>query len=234
MKAECQQRKDSQPTKPESGETSGEGPSTSVLKVKSQKGKTVKIMQVEVDEPAEKKSHEPSPEARDELKRKDKSERKDKPTQQEETENESDTPPFEFEDQMYELMQEAEIMTEYQEMTSEQEEELILQLTPMERAEYREMREYYQLQASETEQGMKLRSAVIKEKARWCTPGLPMDLIQQMVKEESDVTKQDIGQITEVQRQAILQKHEKAPQTMRLGTEKGYYVYVEDEGGVYL
>ena len=37
---ECQQRKASQQTKPESGETSGEGPSTSVLKVKSKKGKT--------------------------------------------------------------------------------------------------------------------------------------------------------------------------------------------------
>ena len=180
MKAEQehQQRKDSQQTKPESGETSGEGPSTSILKVKSQKGKTVKIMQVEVDEPAKKKSHEPSPEIRDESKRMDKSERKDKPTQQEETENERDTPPIEFEDQMYELMQEAEMMTKYQEMTSEQEEELILQLTPRERAEYQEMKEYYQLQASETEQGMELRSAEIKEKARWCAPGLPMDLIQ--------------------------------------------------------
>ena len=180
MKAEkkCQQRKDSQQTKPELGETSGEGPSTSTLKVKSQKGKTVEIMQVEEDEPAEKKSHEPSPEIRDKSKRKDESERKDKPTQQEETENESDTPPIEFEDQMYELMQEAEMMTEYQEMTSEQKEELISQLTPRERAEYREMKEYYQLQASETEQGMELRSALVKEKARWHTPGLPMDLIQ--------------------------------------------------------
>ena len=51
---------------------------------------------------------------------------------------------------------------------------------------------------------MELRSAVIKEKARQCAPGLPMDLIQQMVKEESDVTKQDIGRITEIQQQAIL------------------------------
>ena len=83
MKAEqeCQQRTDSQQTKPESGETSGEGPSTSVLKVKCQKGKTVEIMQVEVDEPAKKKSHEPSPEVRDESKRKDESEKKDEPTQ---------------------------------------------------------------------------------------------------------------------------------------------------------
>ena len=79
---------------------------------------------------------------------------------------------------MYELMQKAEMMTEYQEMTSEQDEELISQLTPRERAEYLEMKEYYQLQASETEKRMELRSAVIKEKARWCTPGLPMDLIQ--------------------------------------------------------
>ena len=197
MKAEqvCQQGKDSQQTKPESGETSGEG----ILKVKSQMGKTVEIMQVEVDELAEKKSHELSPEVRDGSKRKDESERKDKPTQQEETENESDTPPIEFEDQMYEFMQEAEMMTEYQEMTPEQEEELILQLTPRERAEYQEMKKYYQLQASETEQGMELRSAVIKETARRRAPGLPMDLIQQIVKEESDVTKWDIRQITEVQ-----------------------------------
>ena len=149
-------------------------------------------MQVEMDKLAEKKSHKPSPEIRDESKREDKSERKDEPTQQEETENETDSPPIEFEDQVYELMQEAEMMTEYQEMTSEQEEELISQLTPRERAEYWEMKEYYQLQASETEQGMELRSAVIKEKAKQCAPGLPMDLIQQMVKEEPDVTKQDI------------------------------------------
>ena len=174
MKAEkeCQQREDSQKIKPESGETSGEGPSTSILKVKSKKGRTVEIMQVEVDELAKKKFHETSPEVRDE------SERKDESAQQEETEIERDTPPIEFEDKMYELMQEAEMMTEYQEMTSEQEEELVLQLTPRERAEYQEMKEYYWLQANETEQRMELRSAVIKEKARWCTPGLPMNLIQ--------------------------------------------------------
>ena len=122
MKAEQEhQQRKSQQTKPESGETSGEGPSTSILKVKSQKGKTIEIMQVEVDKPAE-KSHKPSPEIGDKSKRKDKSARQDEPTEQEENDNESDTPPVEFEDQMYELMQETEMMTEYQEMTSEQEE----------------------------------------------------------------------------------------------------------------
>ena len=121
MKAEqeYQQRKSLQ-TQPKPSETSGEGSSTSILKVKSQKGKTVKVMQVEVDKPPEKKS--------DESKRKDKSGKKDEPTEQEETEDKSDTPPIEFEDQMYQLMQEAEMTTEYQEMTSEQEEELVSQL----------------------------------------------------------------------------------------------------------
>ena len=48
------------------------------------------------------------------------------------------------------------------------------------------------------------------------------------------MTKQDVGWITEVQRQAILWKREKTPCTTRPGTEKGYYVYIEDEGNVYL
>ena len=109
----------------------------SILTIKSKKGRTVKIMQVEVDELTEKESHETSPEARD------KSKREDESAWQEKTETESDNPPIEFEDQMYELMQEVEMTTEYQEMTSEQEEGLVSQLTPRERAEYQEMREYY-------------------------------------------------------------------------------------------
>ena len=129
MKAEkeCQQRK-SQQTQPEPGETSGEGSSTSILKVKSQKGKTVEIMQVKIDKLVEKKL--------DESRRKDESEKRDEPTEQEGTEDESDTPPIEFEDQMYELMQKTEMMTEYQEMTSGWEEELVSQLTLREKAKY--------------------------------------------------------------------------------------------------
>ena len=55
----------------------------------------------------------------DESRREDESEKRDEPTEQEETEDKSDTPPIEFEDQMYKLMQETEMATEYQEMTSE-------------------------------------------------------------------------------------------------------------------
>ena len=70
------------------------------------------------------------------------------------------------------------MMTEFQEMTSEWKEELVSQLTMRENAKYQEMKGYYQLQAREMEQGMELRLAEIKEKARQHAPGLPMDLIQ--------------------------------------------------------
>ena len=116
MKVEQEhQQKKSQQTQPEPGETSGEGSSTSILKVKSQKGKTVEIVQVE-DKLVEKKS--------DKSRRKDESEKRDEPTEQEETEDESDTPPIKFEDQMYELMHETEMMTEYQEMTQDRKKNL--------------------------------------------------------------------------------------------------------------
>ena len=59
MKVEHEhQWKESQQTQSEPGETSGEGSSTSVLKVKSQKGKTVEIVQVKEDKPVEKKMDE--------------------------------------------------------------------------------------------------------------------------------------------------------------------------------
>ena len=57
MKAEQEhQQKQSQQTQPEPGETSGEGLSTSILKVKSQKGKIVEIVQVKEDKLVEGKT----------------------------------------------------------------------------------------------------------------------------------------------------------------------------------
>ena len=72
----------------------------------------------------------------DESKKEDKSEKNDEPIKQEETGDESNVLPVEFEDQMYELMQEMEMAMEYQEMTTEQENELVSQLTLREKAEY--------------------------------------------------------------------------------------------------
>ena len=86
---------------------------TSLLKVKSQKGKTVEVVHIKEGKPIE--------EGMDESRKEDESEKNDKPIKQEGTGDESDALPVEFEDQMYELMQEMEMATEYQEMTIEQE-----------------------------------------------------------------------------------------------------------------
>ena len=96
------------------------------------------------------------------------------------------------------------------------------------------MKEFYCIQADEVGQGMELRSAMIKARANQCAPGLPPDLIQRIIKEEPDTSRQDIGWISEMKWQAILRKCEGAPHMMRPGTDRGYYVYVEDEGGVYV
>ena len=190
----------------------------------------MKVVQVGISEQAEEKLCSMSSEARDESAEKDESIQ-----QKEHYKTESDNPPIEFGDPVYELMQGAEIEEEYTEMTSEQEEELASQLTPQEeRAEYREMKEFYHIQADESGQGMELWSTVIQSRAKQHAPGLPPDLIQQIVKVEPDASKQDIEQISEVQQQANLQKREGAPCTMRPGNDKGYYIYIEDEGSVYV
>ena len=226
---EWQQQKSGQQASPELGRTSGGKVPTGTLKVKSSKGRTVEVVQVGTSEQAEEKPHSMSSEARDESAEKDESAQ-----QKEHYETKSDNLLIEFEDPVYEFMQEAEIKEEYTEITPEQEEELASQLTPHKRAEYREMKEFYRIQANGSGQGMELWSAVIKSRAKWHASGLPPDLIQWIVKVEPDASKQDIGQISEVQQQTILQKCEGAPRTMRPGTNKGYYVYIENEGGVYV
>ena len=70
---------------------------------------------------------------------------------------------------------------EYARMTLEEEEAIIAQLTPWERAEYQEMSEFYQIQAATTGQGMVLRSVLIWEKAQQKAPGLLADLLQWIV-----------------------------------------------------
>ena len=143
---------------------------------------------MEAGEQTEERTHSMSSEVRDKSIKEEESTR-----QKEHYETESDSPPVEFEDPMYEFMQEAKIEEEYAEMTQEQEEELASQLTPREQAEYREMKEFYHIQAEESGQGMELWSAIIKSRAKWHAPGLPPDLIQQIVREEPDVSKWDIG-----------------------------------------
>ena len=68
------------------------------------------------------------------------------------------------------------------------------------------MTKFYQVQASITRCGMEIRSEMIQERAKQKAPGLSPDLLKRVVKEEPDVTKRDIGQISEVKKQAILHK----------------------------
>ena len=85
----------------------------------------MEVVQVEAGEQTEERACSMSLEARD------KPVKENESTQQEERyETESDDPPIEFQDPMYEFMQEAEIEEEYAEMTQEQEEEFASQLTP--------------------------------------------------------------------------------------------------------
>ena len=124
------------------------------MKVKTSKGKSIEVVRVEADEQVRMMSHGTATRTKDES-----TIGKDESTEKEERyEIESDDPPVEFEDPMYELMQEEEMEKEYEEMTPEQEKELISQLTPRERAEHREMSDFYRTQADVTGQGMELRS----------------------------------------------------------------------------
>ena len=70
---------------------------------------------------------------------------------------------------------------------------MVSQLTTQERAKYREMSDFYCTQADVTGHGMKLRSTMIKVTVKQRAPGLPPDLIQRIVKEEPDPSRQDIG-----------------------------------------
>ena len=111
---------------PELGEASREEASTSTLKVKTSKGKSIEVVRVEAGEQVRVMSHGTVTGTRDES-----TISKDKSTKEgEHYETESNEAPVEFEDPMYKLMQEEEMEKEYEEMTPEQEKELVSQLTP--------------------------------------------------------------------------------------------------------
>ena len=146
----------------EPGESSKGETSTSTLKVKMIKGRKIEVVRMEIGEQTEKTSQGQAEKAKDEsIVKKDKS---SVGKEEEHYETKSYDPPVDFEDPMFELMQELE--EEYVELTPEQEREMTSQLTPRERAEYQEMTEFYQVQASMTCQGMELRSEMIKERAK--------------------------------------------------------------------
>ena len=127
---ESSQQKESKP-----GESSKRETSTSTLKVKTSKGRKIEVVRMKTSEQTENISQDQAEKAKDELTVKmDKSSAR---KEEEHYETESYDPPVEFEDPMFELMQE-ELEEEYDEMTPEQEREMTSQLMPRERAEYQE------------------------------------------------------------------------------------------------
>ena len=148
----------------EPGESSNEGTMKGSLKVKSSKGKDIVVVKIEADEQSQTTSQGRF------KKMKDKSVSRVDKSSAEEEEEQYDTgsfdSPVEFEDPMFELMEGKELEEEYNEMTLEQEEEIIAQLTPREKVEHWEMTEFYQVQASVTGQDMEIRSEMIQKRAK--------------------------------------------------------------------
>ena len=119
-----------QQVKPEPGESSKEGTMKGTLKVKSSKGKDIVVVKIEADKQSQMISQ------GQDKKTKDKSvSRVDKSSAEEEEQYDTECfdLPVEFEDPMFELMEGKELEGEYNEMTLEQEEEIIAQVTPRER-----------------------------------------------------------------------------------------------------
>ena len=73
-------------------------------------------------------------------------------------------------------------------------------------------------------------SKVIKERTKARTPGLPIDLIKRSVQVEP-ADKQELHQMTEKQRVWTQIKQDEIPRTDRPGTDKGYYLFMEDDAG---
>ena len=135
-----QAKKEQQPEAGESGEKA------SILKVKSSKGKEVVVEQVKEGHISEKAAERTTME-----KMKDKSpSKKDKAPKPDKFEQEEYEPPVEFEDPLSKLMEGQEMEEEYTQMTLEEEEAIIAQLTPWKRAEHQEMSEFNQIQAATT------------------------------------------------------------------------------------
>ena len=135
----------------------------------------------------------------------------------------------EFEDPVYELSQAHEMEPEYESMTAEQEVAEVQALSPVGQAGYREVTKLHQHQA-DIERKMTGVSKIIEERTKARVPGLPVDLIRRHVWEEP-AGKQELHRMTERQKTQFLVKQDEIPCMERPGTDRGYYLFVEDDAG---
>ena len=148
-------------------------------------------------------------------------------TDDEETEDEPSI--VESEDPVYELSQAHEMEPKYETMTAEQEAAGVQALSPVGQAGYRELTKLHQHQA-DIERKMTGVSKIIEERTKVRAPGLPVDLIKRHVQEEP-AGKQELHWMTERQKTQFLVKQDEIPRMERPGTDRGYYLFVEDDAG---
>ena len=148
-------------------------------------------------------------------------------TDDEETEDEPSI--VEFEDLVYELSQAYEMEPEYESMTAEQEAAEVQALSPVGQAGYRELTKLHQHQA-DIERKMTGVSKIIEERTKPRVSGLPVDLIRRHVREEP-AGKQELHQMMERQKTQFRVKQDEIPHMERPGTDRGYYLFVEDDAG---
>ena len=135
----------------------------------------------------------------------------------------------EFEDPMYELSQSYELELEYKNMTVDQEAAKVQALLPVMQAEYRELSKLHQHQAN-IEKKMTKVSQIIKERMKAHAPGLPLDLIKRHVREEP-TEGQELHQMMKEQKTRLQIKQDEIPRTEKSRTNKGYYLFIEDDTG---
>ena len=114
-------------------------------------------------------------------------------------------------------------------MTVDQEAAEVQALPPVIQAEYRELSKLHQHQAN-IEKKMTEVSQIIKERTKACTPGLPLDLIKRHVREEL-TEGQELHQMTKEQKTQLQIKQDEIPRAEKSGTNKGYYLFIEDDTG---
>ena len=73
-------------------------------------------------------------------------------------------------------------------------------------------------------------SQIIKERMKACAPRLPLDLIKRHVREEP-TEGQELHQMTQKQKNLLQIKQDEIPHTEKSRTNKGYYLFIEDDTG---
>ena len=130
---------------------------------------------------------------------------------------------------VYELSQAYEMEPKYESMTAEQEVAEVQALSPVGQAGYRELSKLHQHQA-DIERKMAGVPKIIEERTKARAPGLPVDLIRRHVQEEP-AGRRELHQMMERQKTQFRVKQDEIPHMEKPGTDRGYYLFVEDDVG---